>query len=193
MKALPVLNETHGLTADKRALLRHLWLSGTDPRQIAAQIGMLRGEVLALAAEMRLPENPLSDNGRKWGPLDEELKRLFLEERLPVTEIATRLRRTVRAVVGRIKRLHLARPRLPRVRKVTRAVVPLAAMEIAGDPRRRAKIRRCLGPCGEMFLSKGAHHRICDGCRATVNTLAGGGDNEYSAASARTKRHGGAA
>jgi hypothetical protein len=65
-------------------------------------------------------------------------------------EIAQSLGRTIIAVY---KKLHL-------LRMAEHAHAERAA------PRRITQQRKCLC-CGKAFFSEGAHHRICDNCKAT--------------------------
>lgn len=40
----------------------------------------------------------------------------------------------------------------------------LERLRVNGDKRFNEKLRRCLGPCREMFLSSHCAHRFCPGC-----------------------------
>ena len=150
-----------GLTADKRVALRRLWLGGMPALRIAHRLGLTRGDVEAMARAMKLPRDPAGETGRPWEAQDAELQRLFIAERLPVAEIAARLKRTREAVYGRIRALDLHRPRLRQYRTVKNIEAPGVAKRPT-DPRHLRKLRRCLGPCGTMFLSKGANHLVSD-------------------------------
>jgi hypothetical protein len=176
-----------GLAPDKRVTLRRLWLAGMPALRIAHRLGLTRGDVETMARAMKLPRDPAGETGRPWEAQDGELRRLFIAVRLPVAEIAARLKRTREAVYGRIRALDLHRPRLRQYRTVKNIEAPRVAKRPT-DPRHLRKLRRCLGPCGTMFLSKGANHRICDACRPQVESLANGDDSDYAVARPSAQR-----
>ena len=164
-----------------------LWDRVGSVALIALMMKRTRSSVQTQASRLQLPpRNEESDrHRRRWHDADDVLLNKMLEiytmedGTIPIEKLSTSMGRSIDAVIARLETNHgedsdvmrrLVPPPLPEItnhgNKATLFQRPNQAT--VTDPRKQTKVRRCLR-CDKLFVSEGAHNRICPSCKRNEN------------------------